>query len=170
MKKKWLSFLMASILAVSMAGCSSASSASTGTSSVSATVQSSATSSISETVSKTSSAVSSTSEATASVSTVNTTGTAGQLNDLLLEDRAHWMDGNFKFDPDTDTYNLEAWLETYGVRFTPVIPGDASQTVHVKMSGSGIEDSEVDVHNGEKFILNLTENRLSVTRVAPLYL
>ena len=51
---------------------------------------------------------------------------AGSLTNLLLEDSAHWMDGSFIFDPAVDSYELTTWLETYGVRFTPVISGRPS--------------------------------------------
>ncbi|MDO4548723.1 MAG: PHB depolymerase family esterase [Clostridia bacterium] len=86
---------------------------------------------------------------------------AGSLTNLLLEDSAHWMNDGFAFDEATTEYNLTAWLETYGIRFTPVITGGAEQTVTVTMSGTGIEAQTIAVGNNESFVLNLTQARQS---------
>ncbi len=85
-------------------------------------------------------------------------GQPGELTNLLAEDSAHWMD-EFTFDPNTKTYNLNVWLETYGVRFTPVIAGDAHASVQVTMSGSGIERQTMTVGKNQQFTLDLSQAR-----------
>ena len=87
-----------------------------------------------------------------------TESTLGMLSDLLLEDSAYWMD-DVTFDPETRTYNVQVWLETYGVRFTPVITGENGAEVKVTMSGSGIETQTVMVDQGQQFTLDLTQDR-----------
>lgn len=84
---------------------------------------------------------------------------AGSLTDLKLEDSAHWMDSSWKFIPGKHNYDLDAWLETYGIRFTPTVAGGG--TVTVKMSGTLIEDTTTVVKSGEQVVLNMTQARQS---------
>ena len=83
----------------------------------------------------------------------------GSLTGLKLEDSAHWMDDSWRFIPGQYEYDLDAWLETYGVRFTPTVAGGGS--VEVTMSGTQLEETTQTVQSGEQFILNLTQNRES---------